>query len=282
MGPSRRNSNGRSPLVNQQRQITSFFTKTPSPSPTLAKTNQKPNPNHDSDSNPSPSSTTLTPSPLNPKPNKSLLVIGASVSPPSASSSLYGQEVVGRRVKVYWPLDKAWYEGSVKSFDKSTSKHVVRYLDDEEESLILAQEKIEWLHESSTKKLKRLRRGFSDIRKMEIDEEELKEESNKGEEEQQDNVNDDDDSNDEDWGKNAASLEDAGDGEEDTDLEDEDEEDVAGSAKGKKVEAKKRKLSATDKLEPAKKSKSGVEVCKGSFKLSVMEPTTNLESKWLN
>lgn len=156
---------------------------------------------------------------------------------------------------------------------------MVRYLDDEEESLILAQEKIEWLHESSTKKLKRLRRGFSDIRKMEIDEEELKEESNKGEEEQQDNVNDDDDSNDEDWGKNAASLEDAGDGEEDTDLEDEDEEDVAGSAKGKKVEAKKRKLSATDKLEPAKKSKSGVEVCKGSFKLSVMEPTTNLESK---
>ncbi|BAT86257.1 DNA mismatch repair protein [Vigna angularis] len=281
MGPSRRNSNGRSPLVNQQRQITSFFTKSPSPSPTLAKTNQKPNPNHDSDPNPSPSSTTLTPSPLNPKPNKSLLVIGASVSPPSASSSLYGQEVVGRRVKVYWPLDKAWYEGSIKSFDKSTSKHVIRYLDDEEESLILAEEKIEWLHESSTKKLKRLRRGFPDIRKMEIDDEELKEGSNKGEkEEEHDNVNDDDDdSNDEDWGKNAASLEDAGDGEEDTDLEDEDEEDVAGSAKGKKVEAKKRKLNATDKLEPAKKSKSGVEVCKGSFKLSVLEPTTNLEIK---
>ncbi|ESW35166.1 hypothetical protein PHAVU_001G212500 [Phaseolus vulgaris] len=282
MGPSRRNSNGRSPLVNQQRQITSFFTKSPSPSPTVAKSNQESNPNHASDTNPNPSSTTLTPSPLNPKSNKSLLVIGSSISPPSASSSLYGKEVVGQRIKVYWPLDKAWYEGSIISFDKNTSKHVVRYFDDEEEeSLNLSEEKIEWLQESSTKKLKRLRRGFPDIRKMEIDEEELKEESNKGEEEKEhDNVNDDDDdddSNDEDWGKNAASLEEAGDGEEDTDLEDE--EDVAESAKGKKTEAKKRKLSATEKLKPEKKSKSGVEVCKGSFKLSVLEPATNLEIK---
>lgn len=156
---------------------------------------------------------------------------------------------------------------------------MVRYVDDEEESLDLSKEKFEWLQESSTKKLKRLRRGFPEIRKMEIDDEELKEESEKGEEEKEhDNVDDDDDdSNDEDWGKNAASLEEAGDGEEDTDLEDE--EDVTESAKGKKTEAKKRKLSAKEKLEPAKKSKSGVEVCKGSFKLSVLEPTTNLESK---
>ena len=74
-----------------------------------------------------------------------------------------------------------------------------------------------------------------------------------------------------------AALEDAGDAEEDTDLEDEN--DVAERAKGKKVETKKRKLSGTEKQEPAKKSKSGVEVGKGAFKLSVLEPTSNLESK---
>ncbi|TKY61722.1 DNA mismatch repair protein MSH6 [Spatholobus suberectus] len=275
MAPSRRNTNGRSPLVNQQRQITSFFSKpaSPSPSPTLSKTNQKLNPNNISDPNPNPnpSPTPPTPSPLNPKPHKPLLLIGAS----SVSPSLYGQEVVGRRIKVYWPLDKAWYEGSVKSFDSLTSKHLVRYDDDEEESLDLSKEKIEWPQESSSKKLKRLRRGFPAVRKMVIDDEE---ESRKGEDEDD---NDDDDSNDEDWEKNGV-LEDrdAGDFEEDTDLEDED--DVAERGKGKKLEPKKRKLSGTEKQEPAKKNKSGVEVGKGAFKLSVLEPTSNLETMSLN
>uniref|UniRef100_A0A0R0F1Q3 DNA mismatch repair protein n=1 Tax=Glycine max TaxID=3847 RepID=A0A0R0F1Q3_SOYBN len=269
MAPSRRNTNGRSPLVNQQSQITSFFTKSasPSPSPTLSKTNPNPNPN------PNPSPTPATPSPLNPKRSKPLLVIGASTSPPSASPSLYFQELIGRRIKVYWPLDKAWYEGSVKSFDSLTSKHVVRYDDGEEESLDLSKEKIEWLQESSSKKLKRLRRGVPAVRKMMIDdddEEVEEEESHKKDDD------DDDDSNDEDWGMKAA-LEDAGDAEEDTDLEDEN--DVAERAKGKKVETKKRKLSGTEKQEPAKKSKSGVEVGKGAFKLSVLEPTSNLEIK---
>ncbi|KAL2954094.1 hypothetical protein AAZX31_19G202700 [Glycine max] len=269
MAPSRRNTNGRSPLVNQQSQITSFFTKSasPSPSPTLSKTNPNPNPN------PNPSPTPATPSPLNPKRSKPLLVIGASTSPPSASPSLYFQELIGRRIKVYWPLDKAWYEGSVKSFDSLTSKHVVCYDDGEEESLDLSKEKIEWLQESSSKKLKRLRRGVPAVRKMMIDdddEEVEEEESHKKDDD------DDDDSNDEDWGMKAA-LEDAGDAEEDTDLEDEN--DVAERAKGKKVETKKRKLSGTEKQEPAKKSKSGVEVGKGAFKLSVLEPTSNLEIK---
>ncbi|KAK7337513.1 hypothetical protein VNO77_18092 [Canavalia gladiata] len=273
MASSRRNSNGRSPLVNPQRQITSFFSKStspsPSPSPTLSKTNPKLNPNP----NPNPNTSPIppTPSPLIPKTHKPLLLIGASPSP-SSSSSTYGQEVVGRRIKVYWPLDKAWYEGLVKSFDNLTSKHLVRYDDDEEESLDLSKEKIEWLQDTSSTKLKRLRRGFPTIRKMVIEDEEV-EESPKEE------VEDDaDDSNDEDWGKNAV-LEDAGDGpEEDTDLEDED--DVGGRIKGKpsgKVKPRKRKLNGTEKAEPAKKSKSGWEVGKGAFKLSVLEPTSNLE-----
>ncbi|KAL2345471.1 hypothetical protein Fmac_006756 [Flemingia macrophylla] len=273
MASSRHKTNGRSPLVNQQRQITSFFTKSaspspsPSPSPTLSK---KLNPN------PNPSPTPLTPSPLNPKP-KPLLLIGASASPPS----LYGQEIVGRRIKVYWPLDNAWYEGSVKSFDALTSKHLVRYDDDEEESLDLSKEKIELLQDSSSKKLKRLRRGVPEVRKMVIDDDHddhvgVEEESRQGGEEDANDDAADDDSDDEDWGNNAA-LEGAGDGDEDTDLEEEHE-----GAKGKpsgNVESRKRKLSATVKQEYAKKSKSGVEVGKGAFKLSTFEPTSNLEIK---
>lgn len=211
-------------------------------------------------------------------------MIGASCSssPQSASPSHYGEEVVGRRIKVYWPLDKAWYEGSIKSFDSIASKHVVCYDDDEEESLDLSKENIEWIQDSSSKKLKRLRRGGGGvpiIRKMVIDDDddEGKEETHKKEEDDVDDDNDNgDDSNDEDWGKNAV-LEDAADGEEDTDLEDED--DVAESGKGKKVEPKKRKLSGKEKQEPVKRSKSGVEVGKGAFKLSVLEPTNNSEIK---
>ncbi|XP_045796894.1 DNA mismatch repair protein MSH6 [Trifolium pratense] len=261
---SRRNSNGRSPLVNPQRQITSFFTKTPSPSPSLTKTNPKsnnPNPIPNPKSNPNPSPTLTTPSPLNPqKPHKPRLVIDASPTtttptPPSSSHSHF----IGKRIKVYWPLDDAWYEGVVKSFDSVTSKHRIRYDDDEEESIDISKEKIEWLQDNSSKKLKRLRRGSSPIRKMVIEDNEV-EESPKEEKEELDDDGDNDDSADEDWGKNAV-LEDVADDEEDMELEEENEvvENSNGKSRGK-VEPKKRKLGGAAKPEPMKKSKSGKEV----------------------
>jgi len=52
---------------------------------------------------------------------------------------------VGERLRVYWPMDDAWYEGRVMSYDESTKNHVVMYDDGEEECLLLAQEKIEWI-----------------------------------------------------------------------------------------------------------------------------------------
>jgi DNA mismatch repair protein MSH6 len=65
-------------------------------------------------------------------------------------------------------LDKAWYEGYVKSFDKDANKHLVQYDDAEEELLDLEKEKIEWVDESVKKKLRRLRRGSSDSKDGEI------------------------------------------------------------------------------------------------------------------
>ena len=55
------------------------------------------------------------------------------------------QSWVGERLRVYWPMDNTWYEGRVKSYDKSTKRHVVIYDDGEEECLLLAHEKIEWI-----------------------------------------------------------------------------------------------------------------------------------------
>jgi len=43
--------------------------------------------------------------------------------------------VVERRVRVYWPLDKSWFEGRVKSYDDESKKHLIQYDDSEEELL---------------------------------------------------------------------------------------------------------------------------------------------------
>ncbi|XP_054801883.1 DNA mismatch repair protein MSH6 isoform X2 [Prosopis cineraria] len=306
MSSSRRQSNGRSPLVNPQRQITSFFSKTtssppsfpaqqkanPNPSPPSILSKQKLSPSRITDrkSSPSPSPSTPSPSPPNPRCNKPLLLIGTSSphSPsrptPSSSPPLdslpYGQEVVGRRIKVYWPLDKTWYEGCVGSFDKHTGKHLVLYDDDEEESLDLAKEKIEWVQET-VKKFKRLRRGFCASKQMVI-EDEGAENAGVREEEGSGDDGHDDDSSDDDWGKNEI-ADDAEDSDEDMELKDE--EDVAERPKakgGKKFEPTKptkRKPSGGEKRGPAKKSKIAVEFGKGSFKVSMPEQKSNSDSK---
>ncbi|XP_031373635.1 DNA mismatch repair protein MSH6 [Punica granatum] len=163
MAPARRHINGRSPLVNKQSQITTFFSKSSSPpSPPLTKQSPKlapanPSPNEKPDSSPSHSPT--TPSPLQSKLNKPKPVLVIPSAPvKAAAAKSYRGEVVGKRIKVYWPLDEAWYEGCVKSFDGKSKKHLIQYDDAEEELLDLGKEKTEWIEESP-RQFKRLRRG---------------------------------------------------------------------------------------------------------------------------
>ncbi|KAK4273269.1 hypothetical protein QN277_021706 [Acacia crassicarpa] len=297
MASSGRQSNGRSPLVNPQRQITSFFSRTtsspsfpaqqkanPNPSPPSIVSKKKLGPSPISDRKLSPSTSPSTPSPYIPKSNKSLLLIGTSspLSPsrptpsslPSSDSPSYGQEVVGRRIKVHWPLDKTWYEGRVSSFNKQTGKHLVLYDDDEEESLELAKEKIEWVQETA-KNFKRLRRGLYASKQTVIEDVAAENVDVRAEEGGGDDSHDDD-SSDDDWGKNEI-ADDAEDAEEDMELEDE--EDVAERPKGRKFESAKRKPSVGEKPGPAKKSKIAVEFGKESFKLSTPELKTNPDSR---
>lgn len=255
MAPSKRTSNGKSPLVNQQRQITTFFTKKspsesssptgPTPSPSLSKQNPKLNSNF----NPSSSPSLITPSPLQTKSKKPTMVIGSdlssSPSTPVSTKRSCAEELVNKRIRVYWPMDNTWYEGCVISFDRVSEKHLVRYDDDEQELLKLSDEKIEWINEP-VKKFRRLRRVS-----VVDDEEETKT--------LEDMESGGDDSEDEDWGKSVEEevVEDE-DSLEDMDLEEED----GGSGKSgvsKKVESRKRKLSAGGKSELSanKKSSSG-------------------------
>ncbi|XP_071690132.1 uncharacterized protein [Rutidosis leptorrhynchoides] len=61
-----------------------------------------------------------------------------------------GENLVGSRIKVWWPDDKMYYQGVVKSFDCNVKKHKVLYDDDEEEILDLKEEKWELVENSPT------------------------------------------------------------------------------------------------------------------------------------
>ncbi|CAN6817417.1 unnamed protein product [Brassica oleracea] len=335
MAPSRRQISGRSPLVNPQRQITSFFGKSassPSPSPSplsnhktpksnpnpnspspspLSNTKtpkSKPNPNSPSPSplsntatpksNPTPDSPPLsnnklpksnpparspspgptTPSPVHPKLKKPLLVIGQTPSPPKFTETTYGDEVVGKQVRVYWPLDKKWYEGSVTSYDKGEGKHMVEYEDGEEESLDLGKEKIEWVVEgNSVKRFKRLRRGASASRRVVTDEDEDEEMGNV--EEEKEDKSDGDDSSDEDWGKNVG-KEVCESEEDDVELDAEDDtmdEEELVTEKDEETPSladsrKRKKTSEVAKPGGEKKSKTDKVTTFKGFKASVVEP----------
>lgn len=170
---------------------------------------------------------------------------------------------------MYWPLDGAWYEGCVTSFDEGSGKHLVQYDDAEEELLDLGRERIEWIEESA-KKFKRLRRGGSVVVPEKVVEDVESDEGGKDWE---------DDSSDEDWGKSAEkeAVEDA----EDEDMEAEfvDEEDTDEKSTGKS-RTRKRKVGEGSKSGSVKKKKTGGGVCNEGSKVSVVVTENKFNGKY--
>ncbi|KAJ1429183.1 Armadillo-type fold [Sesbania bispinosa] len=61
-----------------------------------------------------------------------------------ASESLeLRNSLVGRRIKVWWPLDKTFYEGVIDSYDPVRGKHKILYADGDEEVLNLKKQRWE-------------------------------------------------------------------------------------------------------------------------------------------
>ncbi|XP_072995622.1 DNA mismatch repair protein MSH6 [Typha latifolia] len=272
MSSSRRLSNGRSPLVRKQSQITSFFSgpkENPSPS-TAPLSNSRPKPSPDANLNPSPSPST-DPSPSQRKQKKPSLEVPTSPAsnPRTPSSSTrekpHSAEVVGKKIRVFWPLDEAWYDGRVKSFDKNSGKHVIQYDDGEEEAIQLKKEKVEWVEEEEPRKLRRLRR-MSDPAETE---------GQKGDVDDEGDEDDADDStDDEEWGKNVGKEEALEDDSEEVELDDDDDEEVTRSRTGQSrssSSARKRKKLEVGKLDCAKKfrfDEEGASASKIASKLS--------------
>ncbi|KAL3693850.1 hypothetical protein R1sor_007501 [Riccia sorocarpa] len=54
-----------------------------------------------------------------------------------------GDELIGCKIKVWWPLDKRFYKGTITHYDSKKKRHRVIYDDNEVENLVLANEKFE-------------------------------------------------------------------------------------------------------------------------------------------
>lgn len=65
------------------------------------------------------------------------------------------EDLIGCRIKVWWPMDKQFYEGTVKSYDAMKKKHVVLYDDGDVEVLRLEKERWE-LVDNSRKPVKKV------------------------------------------------------------------------------------------------------------------------------
>ncbi|KAJ0247951.1 hypothetical protein HA466_0163340 [Hirschfeldia incana] len=63
------------------------------------------------------------------------------------TKSELGEELVGKRVKVWWPLDKKFYDGVIKSYDSREKMHKVSYSDGDSEELNLKNERWEIISE---------------------------------------------------------------------------------------------------------------------------------------
>ncbi|KAJ4874380.1 Tudor/PWWP/MBT superfamily protein [Raphanus sativus] len=61
-----------------------------------------------------------------------------------------GEDLVGKRVNIWWPLDKTFYEGVVESYSSHKNKHTVVYTDGESEQLNLVKERWELLEDPSS------------------------------------------------------------------------------------------------------------------------------------
>ncbi|KAK4375479.1 hypothetical protein RND71_006156 [Anisodus tanguticus] len=64
----------------------------------------------------------------------------------------YGEELLGARIKVWWPLDAVFYEATISSFDPVQKRHKVAYVDGDVEKLSLHKERREMLEDNSSQK----------------------------------------------------------------------------------------------------------------------------------
>merc|ERR1712238_355122 len=59
--------------------------------------------------------------------------VSPPVGDPSQRSRFCPNCMIGKKVRVFWPVDNSWYIGTVQQFDASTGEHLLKYEDDDTE-----------------------------------------------------------------------------------------------------------------------------------------------------
>lgn len=54
------------------------------------------------------------------------------------------KKFIGLRCKTYWPLDAVWYTGRITGYNSETERHHVKYVDGDDEDLLLSNERIKF------------------------------------------------------------------------------------------------------------------------------------------
>ncbi|KAI7749675.1 hypothetical protein M8C21_033736, partial [Ambrosia artemisiifolia] len=72
---------------------------------------------------------------------KRVSVAGLAKCTPKEGESRHTTDLIGKRIKVWWPKDQEFYEGLVKSYDDEKKRHVVLYNDGDVEVLRLDKER---------------------------------------------------------------------------------------------------------------------------------------------
>lgn len=75
-------------------------------------------------------------------------VSGLEKTPGTVEGSEEGEKLIGRKIKVWWPKDKQFYNGVVDSYDTKVKKHKVVYVDGDVEVLHLYKQRWEFIDDS--------------------------------------------------------------------------------------------------------------------------------------
>ena len=61
------------------------------------------------------------------------------------TTSIFGREVVGRKVAIFWRKPGQWFKGKIHSYIDKTQKHFVKYEDGDQAEVNLTRERFQFL-----------------------------------------------------------------------------------------------------------------------------------------
>eukprot|EP00854_Cymbomonas_tetramitiformis_P015294 gene15294-18096_t len=81
-----------------------------------------------------------------------ILEVIPSIVQANVAAEFTAEAAIGQNLRVFWPDERQWFQGYVEGYCARTNEHHVVYEDGDEETLVLATERIEWMLKPSRSK----------------------------------------------------------------------------------------------------------------------------------